>query len=89
MVPQFWDAVRNEVDNREDDGQFMLTGSAVPGKARKDDSGNSIGDEQIFVKGVSGFIDNFCHMFSPFYFLFRKLSAMILAFSSSVLPLVA
>lgn len=30
----------------------MLTGSAVPGKARKDDSGNSIGDEQIFHTGT-------------------------------------
>ena len=39
IAPQFWDAVRNEVDNRDDDGQFILTGSAVPGKARKDDSG--------------------------------------------------
>lgn len=52
IAPQFWDAVRNEVDNRYDDGQFMLTGSAVPGKARKDDSGNSIGDEQIFHTGT-------------------------------------
>jgi len=30
LAPQFWDAVRNEVDKRDDDGQFMLTGSAVP-----------------------------------------------------------
>lgn len=30
MIPQFWDAVRNEVDKRNEDGQFMLTGSAVP-----------------------------------------------------------
>lgn len=52
IAPQFWDAVRNEVDNRDDDGQFMLTGSAVPGKARKDDSGNSIGDEQIIHTGT-------------------------------------
>ncbi len=28
--PQFWDAVRFEVDRRDEDGQFMLTGSAVP-----------------------------------------------------------
>lgn len=35
MAPQFWDAVRNEVDKRDEDGQFMLTGSAVP----PDDSG--------------------------------------------------
>lgn len=28
--PQFWDAIRYEVDHRDDDGQFILTGSAVP-----------------------------------------------------------
>lgn len=26
-VPQFWDAIRFEVDHRNEDGQFMLTGS--------------------------------------------------------------
>lgn len=30
LAPQFWDAVRNEVDHRNADGQFILTGSAVP-----------------------------------------------------------
>ena len=30
LAPKFWDAVRNEVDMRDEDGQFMLTGSAVP-----------------------------------------------------------
>ena len=30
IVPQFWDAIRFEVDHRKDDGQFILTGSAVP-----------------------------------------------------------
>ncbi len=30
VVPQFWDAIRFEVDHRDGDGQFMLTGSAVP-----------------------------------------------------------
>lgn len=35
LAPQFWDAVRNEVDRRDDDGQFILTGSAVP--PRQDD----------------------------------------------------
>lgn len=35
IVPQFWDAVRNEIDLREDDGQFILTGSAVPPKTDK------------------------------------------------------
>lgn len=29
-VPKFWDAIRFEVDRRDDDGQFILTGSAVP-----------------------------------------------------------
>lgn len=30
VAPKFWDAVRNEVDKRGEDGQFILTGSAVP-----------------------------------------------------------
>lgn len=30
LAPQIWDAVRNEVDRRNADGQFILTGSAVP-----------------------------------------------------------
>lgn len=30
LAPQFWDAVRNEIDHRNADGQFILTGSAVP-----------------------------------------------------------
>ncbi len=30
IAPKFWDAVRNEVDMRDEDGQFILTGSAVP-----------------------------------------------------------
>lgn len=29
-APQLWDAVRYEVDHRDSDGQFILTGSAVP-----------------------------------------------------------
>ncbi|MCF0201709.1 MAG: ATP-binding protein [Bacteroidales bacterium] len=29
LVPQLWDAVRGEVDKRGEDGQFILTGSAV------------------------------------------------------------
>ena len=33
-VPQFWDAIRFEVDHRGEDGQFMLTGSAVPAEAK-------------------------------------------------------
>ena len=42
IAPQFWDAVRNEVDKRNEDGQFMLTGSAVPPKPKKDENGNII-----------------------------------------------
>lgn len=34
-VPQFWDAIRFEVDHRDEDGQFMLTGSAVPVEAKE------------------------------------------------------
>lgn len=30
VVPQIWDAVRYEVDRRGEEGQFILTGSAVP-----------------------------------------------------------
>lgn len=30
VAPRIWDAVRNEVDKRDEDGQFILTGSAVP-----------------------------------------------------------
>lgn len=30
IAPKIWDAVRNEVDRRNEDGQFILTGSAVP-----------------------------------------------------------
>lgn len=33
-VPQFWDAIRFEVDHRDEDGQFMLTGSAVPAETK-------------------------------------------------------
>jgi predicted AAA+ superfamily ATPase len=29
-VPQFWDAIRFDVDHSEGDGHYMLTGSAVP-----------------------------------------------------------
>ena len=45
IAPQFWDAVRNEVDRRDEDGQFMLTGSAVPPKPKDE-------DEQIFHSGT-------------------------------------
>lgn len=34
-IPQFWDAIRFEVDHRNEDGQFMLTGSAVPAEAKE------------------------------------------------------
>lgn len=30
LIPSIWDAVRFEVDHRENEGQFILTGSAVP-----------------------------------------------------------
>lgn len=32
VYPQFWDAVRGEVDKRNAEGQFILTGSSVPPK---------------------------------------------------------
>ena len=52
IAPQFWDAVRNEVDKRDDDGQFILTGSAVPPKPRKDEDENLIEEEQIHHSGT-------------------------------------
>lgn len=36
IAPQIWDAVRFEVDHRENDGQFILTGSAVPKEKDKE-----------------------------------------------------
>jgi uncharacterized protein len=44
IVPKLWDAVRNEVDKRDEDGQFILTGSAVPANR-----------EQIFHTGTGRF----------------------------------
>ena len=52
IAPQFWDAVRNEVDKRDEDGQFMLTGSAVPPKPKKDENGNIIEEEKIYHTGT-------------------------------------
>lgn len=33
IAPKLWDAVRYEVDHRNEEGQFILTGSAVPAKS--------------------------------------------------------
>lgn len=55
IAPQFWDAVRNEVDKRDDDGQFILTGSAVPPKPKKDEGGNVIEEELIHHTGTGRF----------------------------------
>ncbi len=52
IAPQFWDAVRNEVDKRNEDGQFMLTSSAVPPKPKKDENGNIIEEENIHHTGT-------------------------------------
>ena len=30
LAPKLWDAIRFEVDHRDESGQFILTGSAVP-----------------------------------------------------------
>ena len=35
MNIQFWDAIRFEVDHRDEDGQFILTGSAIPVEANE------------------------------------------------------
>jgi len=42
IAPKFWDAIRHEVDRRDEDGQFILTGSAVP-----------IDSEKIFHSGAA------------------------------------
>ena len=52
IAPQFWDAVRNEVDKRSEDGQFMLTGSAVPPQPKKDAQGRIAPEEQIHHTGT-------------------------------------
>ena len=36
VAPKFWDAIRHDVDHREGDGFYMLTGSSVPPEANKD-----------------------------------------------------
>lgn len=37
VAPKFWDAIRFDVDHREGDGLYMLTGSSVPPEASKDE----------------------------------------------------
>ncbi len=41
LAPKIWDAVRFEVDHRRKDGQFILTGSAVPPPKEKDEMKHS------------------------------------------------
>lgn len=41
IATQIWDAVRFEVDHRRKDGQFILTGSAVPPKKEKEEMKHS------------------------------------------------
>lgn len=41
IAPKIWDAVRYEVDHRRKDGQFILTGSAVPPKNAKEEMKHS------------------------------------------------
>lgn len=45
LVPKLWDAVRFEVDHRDELGQFILTGSAVP-----------VNSDQIFHTGTGRFV---------------------------------
>ena len=40
------------MDRRDEDGQFMLTGSAVPPKPKKDGNGNIIEEEKIYHTGT-------------------------------------
>ena len=41
VAPKFWDAIRFDVDHREGDGLYMLTGSSVPPEAGKDEKVHS------------------------------------------------
>lgn len=41
LAPKIWDAVRFEVDHRKGDGQFILTGSAVPPPPKKEEMKHS------------------------------------------------
>lgn len=41
LAPKIWDAVRFEVDHRRKDGQFILTGSAVPPKNDREEMKHS------------------------------------------------
>lgn len=41
LAPKIWDAVRFEVDHRKGDGQFILTGSAVPPPKEKEEMKHS------------------------------------------------
>ena len=42
VAPKFWDAIRYDVDHREGDGFYMLTGSSVPPEANKDDKSEMV-----------------------------------------------
>lgn len=47
IAPQLWDAVRFSVDHRNKDGQFILTGSAVPPNAKERESVSHTGTGRI------------------------------------------
>lgn len=49
IAPSLWDAVRFQVDHRQEPGQFILTGSAVPVQYSSD------GDNRIFHSGTGRF----------------------------------
>lgn len=49
VVPKFWDAIRFDVDHREGDGFYMLTGSSVPPVANKDEDGE---DQEMVHSGT-------------------------------------
>lgn len=42
VAPKFWDAIRYDVDHREGDGFYMLTGSSVPPEANKGDENEMV-----------------------------------------------
>ncbi len=47
IAPQLWDAVRFTVDHRDEDGQFILTGSAVPLQSEEENKRTHTGTGRI------------------------------------------
>ena len=89
LAPKLWDAVRFEVDQRDDFGQFVLTGSAVPADASEiSHSGTGrisrmlMRPMSLFESGDSNGQVSLADLFDPKY----EVSAAAAAASSGGLP---